>query len=109
VSASDYVDEALDALGGEDADFWVKGIPGIQGAPYAVGLFCRTCGPGAGVYSVGEMELWELVADAREHFVTQHAKEPVAPPARSGDEDGRSGNPEPVQMAAIGVQEPAAE
>jgi hypothetical protein len=83
VSAADYVDEACAALGGEDSDFLIRGIPGIQGAPYSIGLFCRSCGEdpdyhgpervGVGLYSVGQMELWELVADARDHFEREHA------------------------------------
>ena len=79
MSADEYVDEAVAALGGEGADFWVKGIPGTEGAPFAIGLFCRVCEPGVltGVYSVGEIELWELVTDAREHFVTKHAGAPA--------------------------------
>lgn len=74
-STSDYVDEACAALGGEDSDFIVKGMdPDARPAPYAVGLFCRTCNPDAltCIYSVGEIELWELVADAREHQERQH-------------------------------------
>jgi hypothetical protein len=61
-----YVDQALDALGGEDSDFIVKvGKHGID-------LDCRVCGQG--VYAVGAIELWELVADAREHWEQKHAQ-----------------------------------
>ena len=77
MSAADYVDEATAVLGGEDSDFLVKGIPGSRERPYAVGLFCRVCGPMIGVYSISEIELWELITDAREHFVTKHAGAPA--------------------------------
>lgn len=71
-SAADYVDEASAVLGGEDADFIVKGIPGSRERPYAVGLFCQVCGPMVGVYSINEIELWELITDAREHYENKH-------------------------------------
>ena len=73
--ASDYVDEATAVLGGEDSDFLVKGIPGTKEAPYAIGLFCRAHDVLTGIYSIGEMELWELITDAREHWETAHAEE----------------------------------
>ncbi len=82
-----YVDQALDALGGEGADFIVKGLdPHVRPAPYPVGLFCRTCKPGelTGIYSVGQIELWELVADARAHFEQAHAPAPVLGEAQPG-------------------------
>lgn len=84
-----FVDQAVAALGGEGSDFIVKGIPGSAQVPYAVGLFCRTCGSAngdrlTGVYSVGEIELWELAADAREHFEDIHA------PSLRDAQDGQS-------------------
>jgi hypothetical protein len=58
-----YIDEALNALGGEDSDFIVKVAPDFPGQ---VLVYCQTCNQG--VFRVGVMDLWELIAYAREHF-----------------------------------------
>jgi hypothetical protein len=70
-----YIDQALAALGGEDADFILTAkIPGV--VPDAAGpqilLNCQATGCDWG-FSVGQMELWEFVADAREHQESVHA------------------------------------
>ena len=86
MSAADYVDEAAAALGGEDADFLIKGVKGLAGVHYSIELSCRPCGA---IYSAGEMELWELVADARDHFEREHASRPDGEPraAQPGGEE----------------------
>jgi hypothetical protein len=80
-----HIDQALEALGGEDTEFvlTVKDKDTSAGAFAAVLLSCRYqhCEWGE---SVGEMELWEFVADAREHWETVHA----GPPEDSSGEKG---------------------
>jgi hypothetical protein len=74
----DSIDDAMRALGGDEADFIIKGIPGhASTVPHAVGLFCRLCPvPGSeigqGVESAGMIELWELITDARAHYDEMH-------------------------------------
>lgn len=83
-----YVDQALAALGGDDADFMVTAkidteLLGAGREPRAtLRLSCSVNGCKWG-YLVGQMELWELVADAREHFEKDHA--PPAPVKAGGE------------------------
>lgn len=63
-----FIDQALVALGGEDTEFYVAVKDG------AVLLDCRYQDCPWGI-TVGEMELWEFVADAREHWQARHAAE----------------------------------
>lgn len=65
-----YIDEALAALGGEGAEFYLTVKPVMTPA---VLLSCRY-GDCEWDFYVGEMEPWEFVADAREHWETEHAK-----------------------------------
>lgn len=58
-----YIEEALVALGGDEAPDYI--IKAQQGAEIA----CPECGP---LYTVGEIELWEAVADVRQHTVEVH-------------------------------------
>jgi hypothetical protein len=78
----DYIDAALDALGSADTEFWLNGRAGLPDSGHAVALTCRYKGCEWGFF-VGEMELWEFVADAREHWETTHAAAPADPQARS--------------------------
>jgi hypothetical protein len=77
------IDDALNALG-EDSDFIVKAVDGWPGVPHAVGLHCRQCEPdsetGLLIQSIGTMELWELIADAREHYDAKHERAANAEP-----------------------------
>ena len=58
-----YIDEALEALGGENApDIFIIS----QGAQVS----CPDCGP---IYTLGSIEVWELVADARKHYEEVHS------------------------------------
>jgi hypothetical protein len=69
------IDDAMMALGdptpegAEDNDFILTAKIDDDGAP-RTHLECRTCGWGL---AVGQMELWEFVCDAREHYETIHA------------------------------------
>ena len=65
-----YIDAALSALGSDDTEFWLKGRDS-EDCKHAVQLSCRYQGCEWGFY-VGEMELWEFVADARRHWEDQH-------------------------------------
>ena len=74
----DYTDAACDVLGGEGSDFMVtaemRGLLDADdlGRPRpTLRLYCRVDGCRWG-YTIGEMELWELVTDARDHFEKQH-------------------------------------
>lgn len=72
-----YIDQALHALGGEDTDFMVTAkidveLLGADREPRAtLRLSCSVNGCKWG-YLVGQMELWELVADARQHWEQAH-------------------------------------
>ena len=75
MSADEYVDKALELLGGEEEAFYLtaredKDHPGR----YLVYLQCRILGCKWG-YTVGEMPLWEFATDAREHWDERHASE----------------------------------
>lgn len=76
-----YIDAALEALGSEDTEFWLKGRAS-EDCEHAVQLSCRYQGCQWGIY-VGEMELWEFVADARQHWEGEHA--PPKPAATTAD------------------------
>jgi hypothetical protein len=65
MSASDYAEEAMAAVGGEDAEFLVFSPPGDG----RVRLSCPECAWG---YAVNEIPLWELVVDARGHWEEKH-------------------------------------
>lgn len=64
----DYVSQALDALGGEDTEFYMT----VKDS--RVLLQCRYQGCNWGE-AVGEMELWEFITDAREHWEGKHARQ----------------------------------
>lgn len=61
-----YITEAIEALGGDEAPEYLIASP--QGAE----LTCPDCGH---IYTVGQIELWELVADARKHTAEVHTTE----------------------------------
>jgi hypothetical protein len=64
--AAAYVDLMLSVLGGEDAEFLVFTALGEN----KVKLSCPVCQRWG--YSVSQSPLWELMADAREHWDTAH-------------------------------------
>lgn len=75
VSASDYVDAALEVLGGEDTEFYLTAQDRADSGAFgraSVVLSCRYQGCDWGLF-VGEMELWEFVTDARAHWENVHA------------------------------------
>lgn len=75
-----HIDQALDAIGGGDTEFYLDVRVGVTAADHAVRLTCRYQGCRWGEF-VGEMELWEFVADARRHWEDSHAGNPSASPA----------------------------
>lgn len=67
-----WLDDILTALGGEDAGFVVKTkTDGKSGSPLVL-LSCNYGGCPWGV-TIGEIELWELALEAREHWEAKHA------------------------------------
>lgn len=68
MSASDYVDQAVDALGGEDTEFY------LSVKDNRVMVSCRYQGCRWGE-SCGEIELWEFAADARDHWEAEHGRQ----------------------------------
>jgi hypothetical protein len=73
--ASDYVDAALEVLGGEDTEFYLTAQDASASGAFGratVRLSCRYQGCDWGLF-VGEMELWEFVTDARAHWEDKHA------------------------------------
>jgi hypothetical protein len=73
-----YIDAALAAIGGDDTEFFLNGCGGPAGVEHAVRLTCRYQGCEWGIF-VGEMELWEFITDARQHWESMHA--PTSPVA----------------------------
>jgi hypothetical protein len=71
---SDYVEAAVELLGGEDAEFYLTAGEDTRFQPsrFVVTLNCRygDCEWGE---SVGQIEMWEFAADARSHWETEHA------------------------------------
>jgi len=70
-----YIDAALDALGGEDTEFYLTAKDAAASGAFGratVVLSCRYQGCDWGLF-VGEMELWEFVTDARAHWEDKHA------------------------------------
>lgn len=65
MAASDYVEAALELLGSEDTEFMLAVVSGH------VAVQCRYQGCNWGE-SCGEIELWEFVVDARDHWDTVH-------------------------------------
>jgi hypothetical protein len=68
MAASDYVDQAVEVVGGENTDFMLTAVQKDYGL--VISLDCRVCNWGL---TVGQMELWEFITDAREHWETIHA------------------------------------
>lgn len=70
-----YIDTALDALGGENTEFYLTAQDSAASGAFGhatVVLSCRYQGCDWGIF-VGEMELWEFVTDARKHWEGEHA------------------------------------
>lgn len=65
MTKDEWIDQALEALGGEDTEFYMVVKNG------GVCVQCRYQGCEWGEY-VGEMELWEFVVDARGHWEEKH-------------------------------------
>lgn len=71
-----YIDAALAALGSEDTEFYLTAKDSAASGAFGratVVLSCRYKGCDWGFF-VGEMELWEFAADAREHWEDKHAQ-----------------------------------
>jgi len=69
------IDQALVALGSDDSEFYLTARNGDDFA--SVVLSCRY-GDCAWGISVGKMELWEFVVDARRHWDDTHAEPTTA-------------------------------
>ena len=70
-----YIDAALDALGGENTEFYLTAQDSAASGAFGIAtvvLSCRYQGCKWGIF-VGEMELWEFAADARSHWEDEHA------------------------------------
>jgi len=82
----DYIHQALAAIGGEDTEFVLTAPDAAASGAFGhatVKLNCRYQGCEWGLL-VGEMELWEFITDAREHWEGEHAD-----PVREDDDHGR--------------------
>jgi hypothetical protein len=69
-----YIDAALAALGSEDTEFYLTAKDSAASGAFGcatVVLSCRYQGCDWGFF-VGAMELWEFVADARQHWEDKH-------------------------------------
>lgn len=84
-----YIDQALAALGSDDTEFYM--VADIREGNAVVLLSCRYQGCEWGQY-VGEMELWEFVADARQHWEAEHA--PKMPPVTTATCESRNNTTE---------------
>ena len=69
------IDQALVALGSDESEFYLTARNGDDFA--SVVLSCRYGDCDWGI-SVGKMELWEFVVDARRHWDDTHAGPPTA-------------------------------
>ena len=72
--ASDFVDDALAVLGGEDTEFYVQAGEDTSYRPPRP-VISLNCGYGECEwgYTINKIELWELAADARDHWENTHA------------------------------------
>ncbi len=81
-----YIDAAFAAIGGDDTEFYLTAKDAAASGAFGratVVLSCRYQGCEWGLF-VGEMELWEFVADAREHWEDAHAQAECDGQAGSG-------------------------
>jgi hypothetical protein len=72
----DIIDQAVDVLGGEHESFIVSARPAGNCDTHHHGcllLTCQVCE--RDVLCVGQMELWELIHDARAHWDDHHPAE----------------------------------
>ena len=77
-----YIDAALAALGSEDTEFYLTAKDSAASGAFGratVVLSCRYQGCDWGLF-VGEMELWEFVADARRHWEEVHGNAAASAP-----------------------------
>lgn len=65
MTIEELVDTAYAALGGEEADFFLTAAEGQR-----IRLSCGNCPWG---FTIGNMELWEFIVDARKHQDEAHA------------------------------------
>jgi hypothetical protein len=65
LTAIDYVEAALDLLGGEDTEFKLS----VREDRVLLSCGYGDCSWG---FTISAMELWEFVADARDHWETAH-------------------------------------
>jgi len=84
LAEEDFTGEALAALGSDDCDFMVtafmRDYNGFEDPAFKVE--CRLPGCEWG-FSVGQMEVWEIVSGCREHWQDAHARS-----SPSGDTEG---------------------
>ena len=72
MDASDYVDDALAVLGGEDTEFYVTATQEEDSHRPKISVNCcySDC---EWAYTIGQMPVWEIAADCREHWEKTHA------------------------------------
>ncbi len=70
---SDWMDVMAD-----DADFTVRASEpvGRSGGIRQWALVCRQCEPEQQLFTVGEMEVWEILCDAQDHYMKVHGTAP---------------------------------
>jgi hypothetical protein len=72
VSAIDFIEDAVTVLGGEDTEFYLTAVEGKYGDMHALKVNC--CYDDCGWhYLITQVDLWEVVADCREHWENYHA------------------------------------
>jgi hypothetical protein len=69
MSAADYVEPAIELLGGERTEFYLTGVTRDGRAVVSLTCCYDDCKWGM---TIGQMELWEFVADARDHWEQEH-------------------------------------
>ena len=72
VSAIDFVEDAVTVLGGEDTEFYLTAVQEEDTHRPKVSVNCcyDDC---EWHYLITQVDLWEVVADCREHWENYHA------------------------------------
>jgi hypothetical protein len=70
MSDDDSIDRILELLGGDDINFFLTARSAPQGLKVVLSCRYKDCKWGE---TVGEMELWEFVVDAREYWDKEHS------------------------------------
>lgn len=75
VTDEEIIDAALELLGEEDSEFYLTAGMFDDGTPKARPCVTLNCGYDdcEWGYSIGQIPLWEVIADARMHWEEKHA------------------------------------